>query len=106
MALGPAWDSTHGLVFPNASGGVMIPHNLAKRGFKRLIRKAGLPDFHFHCLRHTAATSLLSRGVNVKVVSEMLGHADVSITLRIYAHVLPHMQQTAVDIMEGLYGIV
>jgi integrase len=42
--------------------------------------------------------------VNVKVVSEMLGHADVSITLRIYAHVLPHMQQAAMAAMEDLIG--
>jgi integrase len=42
--------------------------------------------------------------VNVKVVSEMLGHADVSITLRVYAHVLPHMQQTAMTAMERLLG--
>ena len=48
---------------------------------------------------------MLSRGVNVKVVSEMLGHADISITLRIYAHVLPHMQHSAVQAMEALLGL-
>ena len=47
---------------------------------------------------------MLGRGVNVKVVSEMLGHADVAITLRIYAHVLPHMQHSAVQAMEVLLG--
>jgi site-specific recombinase XerD len=44
----------------------------------------------------------LARGVNVKVVSEMLGHSSIAITLSIYAHVLPHMQQQAVDTMDAL----
>jgi integrase len=103
LALGPAW-TEQDLVFPSAVGGLMIPHNLAKRGFKRVLKHAGLPDLHFHCLRHTAATTLLSRGVSPKVVSEMLGHADISITLRVYAHVTPHMQQTAVDVMQHVFG--
>jgi site-specific recombinase XerD len=45
---------------------------------------------------------LLAAGINVKVVSEMLGHSSVAITLRIYAHVLPHMQQSAVSYMDTL----
>ena len=53
-----------------------------------------------HDLRHSAATSLLSRGMPIKVVSEMLGHADVSITLSIYAHVLPEMRDKAADTMD------
>lgn len=81
----------------------MIPDNLAKRSFKRYLAKAGLPAIRFHDLRHTAATLLLSRGINPKVVSEMLGHADISITLRIYAHVTPHMQQAAADVMDALF---
>ncbi len=104
LALGAAWDSTLNLVFPNVIGGLMIPHNLAKRGFKQILARAELPDFHFHCLRHTAATTLLSQGVHPKVVSEMLGHADISITLRVYAHVSPHMQQAAVDVMQRVFG--
>ncbi|PPB08651.1 hypothetical protein C4A77_07465 [Brevibacillus laterosporus] len=47
----------------------------------------------FHDLRHTHATLLLQLGENPKVVSERLGHADVYITLNIYAHVLPTMQK-------------
>ena len=103
--LGAFWDRSLDLVFPNGFGGIMIPHNLAKRSFKRHLARAGLStEIRFHDLRHTAATLLLSRGVHPKVVSEMLGHADISITLRIYAHVTPHMQQVAVDVMEGLFG--
>jgi integrase len=66
------------------------------------VRSANLRRIRFHDLRHIAATLLLSRGVSVKVVSEMFGHADVAITLRIYAHVLPHIQQSAVEPMEDI----
>jgi integrase len=103
LALGPVWNTSFDLVFPNTIGGIMIPDNLAKRSFKRFLAKAGLPDMRFHDLRHTAATLLLSRGINPKVVSEMLGHADISITLRVYAHVTPHMQQAAADVMDALF---
>ena len=72
--------------------------------FPRLLRVAGLPIIHFHDLRHTATTLLLSRGVHIKVVSEMLGHSDVSITLRTYAHVLPNMQQNAADVANLVLG--
>ena len=55
----------------------------------------------FHDLRHTCATLLLSEGVNAKVVSELLGHASITITLNTYAHVLPDMQDSAADAMEA-----
>jgi integrase len=105
LALGEAWSGTLDLVFPNVIGGLMIPDNLAKRGFKKLLRRAGLDEgTHFHCLRHTAATILISRGLSPKLVSQMLGHSDISITLRVYAHVTPHEQQAAMDIMEQIFG--
>jgi len=59
----------------------------------------------FHDLRHSAATLLLSRGFHPKVVSEMLGRADISITLRVYAHVTPNMQQAVVAVMDELFGM-
>jgi site-specific recombinase XerD len=43
----------------------------------------------------------LSQGVNVKVVSELLGHASITITLNTYSHVLPDMQDSAADAMEA-----
>jgi integrase len=101
--MGAMYDDTLDLVFPNGYSGIMIPHNITKRPFKRYLIRAGLSrDLRFHDLRHTAATLLLASGVNVKVVSEMLGHSNVSITLSIYAHVLPHMQQSAVSAMDRL----
>jgi integrase len=102
--LGPAWDASLDLVFPNTIGCIMIPDHLSGRNFKRYLAAAGLPDIRFHDLRHTAATMLLRQGVHVKVVSEMLGHADISITLRIYAHVIPDMQQEAANKMDDVFG--
>jgi site-specific recombinase XerD len=57
--------------------------------------QASLPPMRFHDLRHSAATILLSTGVNAKVVQEILGHANISTTLGIYGHVLPSMQRDA-----------
>ncbi len=58
----------------------------------------------FHDLRHTAATLLLGRGNNPNIVSEMLGHARIAITLQLYSHVTPHMQQQAADAMDAALG--
>jgi integrase len=70
------------------------------RRYKELLKKGCLPDIRFHDLRHTAATLLLAGKVNPKVVSEMLGHASVAITLDIYSHVLPDMQHDAAAILD------
>ncbi len=103
IRLGEVWDDSLDLVFPNTVGGKMIPDNFVKRQFKHKLRAVGLSeDFRFHDLRHTFATLMLSQGVNVKVVSEMLGHADITITLRVYAHVLPTMQQIAASEIDSI----
>ena len=100
---GPAWRDCD-LVFCNKVGGPLFARNLV-RSFMLLLEKAAMPQIRFHDLRHTAATLLLSARVNPKVVSEMLGHASVSITLDIYSHVIPDMQQDAAAAMAWLlYG--
>lgn len=89
------------LVFCNHYGRPIEASNLTRRSFHPLLEKAGLPSVRFHDLRHTAATLLLRKKVPVKVVSEMLGHSQVGITLNIYAHVLPDMQREATAAMEA-----
>ena len=79
LALPSGWHE-HDLVFCNKMGGPLFARNLV-RSFMLLLEKAAIPHIRFHDLRHTAATLLLSARVNPKVVSEMLGHASVSITL-------------------------
>jgi integrase len=78
----------------------MQPSHLRKREFAPLLRRAGLPHIRFHDLRHTAASLLLRRGVNPKIVSELLGHANIGITLDIYSHVTPDMQQAYARTMD------
>ncbi|MDP9363622.1 MAG: site-specific integrase, partial [Chloroflexota bacterium] len=84
------------LVVCTGEGNVVNPANV-DRSFARLVRAAGVQRIRFHDLRHTHATWLLAAGQPVKVVSERLGHARVSITLDTYAHVLPDMQERAVE---------
>lgn len=101
-AAGDAW-TEHGLVFTTGTGNPLDGRNLRGRAFPRLLAKAQLDTMRIHDLRHSAASLLLADGVPVKVVSEMLGHADVSTTLRIYAHVLEGAQEQAANYMERLF---
>lgn len=88
-------------VFCTSRGTPLNSSNLRNRAWKELLKEAGLPaSTRIHDTRHSAATLLLGRGVPVKVVSEMLGHADVRITLSTYAHVLPDMQDGAADAVD------
>ena len=97
-----AWEDND-LIFCNAVGRHIRASNLLRRSFRPLLARAGLPAIRFHDLRHTAATLLLLQGVHVKVVSEMLGHSSVSLTLDVYSHVLPSMQSDAAAKMEALF---
>ena len=72
--------------------------------WKPLLRRAGVPDIRFHDLRHTCATLLLTKGVHPKIVSEMLGHSSIAITLDTYSHVIPGMQEVAASAMEDALG--
>ena len=99
IRLGSLWQD-HGLVFPSQRGTTMHASNLTARSFKPLLKRAGLPDIRLHDLRHTCATLLLSEGVHPKFVQELLGHANVGITLDTYSHVLPSMGDQTVTAME------
>jgi len=95
-----------GLVFPGPAGGLMAGNLLLNRHFRRLARKAGCPaSTTLHDLRHTCATHLLEDGVPAHVVSRMLGHASVAITLSIYAHVTPRLLDAARTAMDARYGL-
>ncbi len=74
--------------------------NLHNKGWKPLLRRAGLPNIRFHDLRHTCATLLLTKGVHPKVVSEMLGHSSIAIWLDTYSHVIPGLGEAAANAME------
>jgi integrase len=59
-------------------------------------------DIRFHDLRHTCATLLLTKGVHLKIVSEMLGHSSIAITLDTYIHVIPGLGEVAASAMEDV----
>jgi len=95
------WEDTD-LVFPNEIGRLLDPSNLLRQSFYPLLQRADLPRVRFHDLRHTAASLMLGRGVHPKIVSEMLGHSQIAVTLDLYSHVTPTMQReaaTALDIL-------
>lgn len=97
---GQLWQD-HDLVFPNLLGRPRGSSNIV-RTLHPLLERAGLPRIRFHDLRHTAATLMLGQGVHPKLVSEMLGHASIGITLDTYSHALPSMHREAAQVMESL----
>ena len=100
LAMGEGW-SDYGLVFTYADGRAIHPERFS-REFARRVERFGLPHIRLHDLRHTWATLALEAGVHPKVVSERLGHANISITLDTYSHVSPVMHADAADLVAGL----
>jgi integrase len=90
------------LVIDRGDGGPLNPDTLSSR-WRLFLRRSGLPHVRFHDLRHAHATLMLLQGVHPKVVSERLGHASVGITLDLYSHVLPSMQEDAVRAFDELF---
>ena len=72
--------------------------------FKRTLSEAGVPDINFHALRHTFATRALEAGMDIKVLSSILGHAQASTTLGLYAHALPDHKRHSMEKMSSFYG--
>lgn len=93
-----------GLVFASTVGTPLNARNFARTWYI-LRERAGVTPINFHSIRHTHATLMLKQGVHPKVVSERLGHANISITLDTYSHVIPGMQQAAIDQFDdALFG--
>jgi integrase len=92
------------LVFATRLGTPIHPRN-DYRSFRELIRQANLRQVRIHDLRHTAASVLLAQGVPARVVMEILGHSQISITLNTYAHVAPEVSREAADrVNHALWG--
>jgi integrase len=90
-----------GFVFARADGRPLSVTTTWKR-WQAVLLRAKVPAMPFHSARHSAATLLLSRGVHPKIVSEMLGHSTVAITLDVYSHVTPAMHREAAKVMDDL----
>jgi integrase len=102
LKMGPSWLDLD-MVFPTSVGTLFDPDNL-NRELDKLCAKAGVPRIRVHDLRHTCATFLLTQGVPLRVVMEILGHSQISVTANTYTHVASALQRDAMDRMHDLFG--
>jgi integrase len=97
---GRAWHETD-LVFTRRNGyplsGSVVTHK-----FQELLAQIEIPQRRFHDLRHSCATLLLAQGVAPRVVMDVLGHSQISLTMNTYTHVLPELRRDAADRMSDL----
>jgi integrase len=100
-AAGDAWEE-HDYVFCTAIGTHLNPTRDILDVLKALLKEAGLPDIRFHDLRHSVASLLFEENMHPKVVQEILGHSNISITLDVYSHMLPTMQSDAPGRLDDL----
>lgn len=103
-AVGKNWKEND-LVFPSMVGTPIDGYNLSKE-FQDLAAIAGVQKIRFHDLRHTAASMMLNHGIPVIVVSRILGHSKPSITMDIYGHIIPGMQDQAASLMDQITTVV
>lgn len=102
LALGEYWVDS-GLVFTTPVGTAIEPRNLT-RVLDELVKAAGVRRVRFHDLRHTCASMLLAQGVPARVVMDVLGHSQFSITMDLYSHVMPSALREAADAIDRALG--
>ena len=93
--LGMEWNETD-LVFPNTRGNMVHSRTLQGSLYK-IYDRAGIIGATMHTLRHTYATRCFEAGVDIKAISEQLGHADVKTTYGIYVHLLEDTKAKEID---------
>ena len=98
--LGAAWTET-GYIFTSSIGTPIDPRNLYLE-FQMICRKANLGDWHPHELRHSAASLMLAQGVQIQVVSRVLGHSSIRMTADVYGHILEPDRQGAADALGSM----
>ncbi len=101
-ALGCGWHEL-GLVVDRGDGRPWNPDVFSGQ-WRQFVRDTGLPPMRFHDLRHAHATLMLVKGAHPKIVSERLGHSTIAITLDIYSHVIPSMQNEAARMVDEVFS--
>lgn len=96
LAAGPNWQGDSSSIFTWPDGVPLSP-SYVSRSFTKLVRRLGLPEIGFHGLRHTYATLAICTGIPAHIVSRRLGHANVAITMTIYAHAFPTDDRDAAE---------
>lgn len=91
-------------VVTNIFGRVLDPASF-RHMLKEIMKQAEIDPtlFSFHSFRHTHASLLLRQGIHPKVVQERLGHSTIAMTMNTYSHLLPDMQETATQALEGVF---
>ncbi len=103
LKVGGLWEwPDHFFLFGNEFGKPIRPDSIGQ-WWRRFLIKHELKYIRFHDLRHTSATLLINEGVHAKVISERLGHADISTTMNIYGHVLEEADKTAASHFDTLF---
>lgn len=97
-------DSSAGEYVISGKNGEPMDVRTYRRRFKRLLKKAGIPDIQFHALRHTFSTRAIEVGMDYRTLSEILGHSSVAITLDLYAHSLDAHKRMQMDKMNTIYN--
>ncbi len=90
------------LVFPNSNGNYQSADNLAKRRFLPALSRAGIDKIRFHDLRHTYASLLLANDAPMKYVQHQLGHSSITMTMDLYTHLLPEVNDKCVNLLNNI----
>lgn len=93
---------TNGYVMANSNNNVVSYRNLS-RALSQILKKANINHGSLHSLRHTFATKLFQNGIDAKVISDLLGHSDISITYNIYTHVIKEQKMKAVRSLDDIF---
>jgi integrase len=88
-----------GFIIHNKNGGAVLPRTLEET-LENMCSAVGIHKIGVHALRHTYATRLFEKGVDIKIISELLGHSSTEITYRIYVHVIDALKESAVEALD------
>lgn len=96
-------DPITGFIIKDRTNNMANPRNVSMEFTKKVSKHKNLIQISFHSLRHTHATLLIFNGENIKVVSDRLGHKDISVTLNTYTHVMEDMQKNTAKLLDSLF---
>jgi integrase len=97
---GSSWQNDWNLIFTTQDGKPLDERNVLRRFQEKILPIAGIPKMRLHDLRHSAVAILIAQGVNIKAISELLGHGSVAFTLQVYGHLLEETKREAADKMD------
>jgi integrase len=90
-------------VFHAPDGGPLRHQSFYGRHFKPAVIRAGLPGVRFHDLRHTYGALLIAQGAHPRAIMERMGHSSITVTLNIYGHLLPKIDEALTQGLDEMY---